>query len=364
MTERQRQHLREVLSKLRKKIAYYRKSDMQLGEQNTKASLIDPLLAGLGWDIQDPEEVTREYRKQSADSPVDYALCISRTARLFVEAKALGKNLVDRKWASQVLNYANVVGVEWCVLTNGDDYLVYNVHAPVEIEEKLFRSIKISDVASEFTTEDTLDLLSKDMLKEKRLATLWDAFHVDRQVRSGVENLWSGHDESLVRLIRKQAKGLTPRQVKASLERGRILIDFPVDVGETEEDQPAARRGRRGKRAAPIAPGLPPQSRIETPLLQAILRRGGRMEMRTQFDEVADQLGKDFGLTPQQKAAKTGDRRTTDWKNRIQWVRQHLITKGEIDGTERGIWKLTPKGQARASDEGRRGISLVEPSTT
>jgi len=119
LTERQRQQVRESLSNLRKKIAYYRKSEMQLGEQNTKALLIDPLLAGLGWDIQDPEEVTREFRRQAADSPVDYALCIARTPRLFVEANSLGKNLTDRKWASQVLNYANVVGVEWCVLTNG-----------------------------------------------------------------------------------------------------------------------------------------------------------------------------------------------------------------------------------------------------
>jgi len=362
MTERQRQVLREILSKLRKKIAYYRKSDMNLGEQNTKASLIDPLLAGLGWDIEDPEEVSREYRKQPTDSPVDYGLCVARTPRLFVEAKSLGKNIADRKWASQVLNYANVVGVEWCVLTNGDDYHLYNVHAPVDIEEKLFRAIKLSDVASEFATEDTLELLSKDMLKEKRLALLWDAYHVDRQVRNGIETLWTEHDASLVRLIRKQAKGLTPRQVKASLERGRIQVDFPVDSGELESDQPVPRKPRRGKRSAPLAPGLPPQSRVELPLLREILARGGRMEMRTHFDEVADSLAKEFGLTPQQNSAKTGDKRTTVWKNRIQWVRQHLITKGDVDGSERGVWKLTAQGKSRVERETRSSLSLVDPA--
>lgn len=33
--------------------------------------------------------------------------------------------------------------------------------------------------------------------------------------------------------------------------------------------------------------------------------------------------------------------------NRVQWVRQALITKGEVNGSIRGIWKLTEKGKER-----------------
>jgi restriction endonuclease Mrr len=86
------------------------------------------------------------------------------------------------------------------------------------------------------------------------------------------------------------------------------------------------------------------------------------MEMRTEFDEVADKMAKTLGLTPQQKFAKTSDQRTTVWKNRIQWVRQHLITKGELDGSERGVWKLTPQGRARAANSEGREIRLVDPA--
>ncbi len=46
------------------------------------------------------------------------------SGRLFVEAKDLGKDLSDRKWISQILGYATVVGAEWCVLTNGDEYRI------------------------------------------------------------------------------------------------------------------------------------------------------------------------------------------------------------------------------------------------
>ena len=56
--------------------------DRGLGEQNSKASLIEPLLEALGWDIRDPDEVHREFRPTSKDSPVDYALKLLRKPRL------------------------------------------------------------------------------------------------------------------------------------------------------------------------------------------------------------------------------------------------------------------------------------------
>jgi predicted type IV restriction endonuclease len=69
-----------------------------------------PILEALGWDIRDWDEVHREYRGKSVDSPVDYALKIMRTPRLFLEAKGLGEDLSDRKWVAQVLGYATVAG--------------------------------------------------------------------------------------------------------------------------------------------------------------------------------------------------------------------------------------------------------------
>jgi len=108
----------------------------------------------LGWDTHDPDEVFREYRRKPQDNPVDHALFLHRSPRLFVEAQGLGTNLLDRKWVSQTLGYATVVGVEWCVLTNGDEYRLYNAHAPVDVEEKLFRSVTVSDdTCDDYTRE-------------------------------------------------------------------------------------------------------------------------------------------------------------------------------------------------------------------
>ena len=98
MTDSAHQSLTNVLPKLRKRIQKIQNRNENIGEQNTKAALIDPLLAALGWDVEDIDEVSREYRRKSQDNPVDYALFMLRSPRLFVEAKGLEKDLRDRKW--------------------------------------------------------------------------------------------------------------------------------------------------------------------------------------------------------------------------------------------------------------------------
>src|SRR5687768_3194135 len=108
-----------------------------LNEADTKAAFIDPILSALGWELRDPFSVSQQYRHKPQDNPVDYALFILRAPAMFVEAKALNRDLSDYKWISQTLAYANAAGVEWCVLTNGD--------AKAEAEKKVFRRVRLSD---------------------------------------------------------------------------------------------------------------------------------------------------------------------------------------------------------------------------
>jgi hypothetical protein len=228
MTNSTRQTLTNALLKLRKRILKIQNRNENIGEQNTKAALIDPLLAALGWDVEDIDEVSREYRRKSQDNPVDYALFMLRSPRLFVEAKGLEKDLSDRKWISQVLGYATVVGVEWCVLTNGDEYRLYNAHAPVDVEQKLFRVVRISESDQEEYILETLELLSKEKMGDNLLNVLWKAHFIDRHVNRALGELLQNDDASLIRLIRKRTPELTPSDIRESLKRADIRIDFPV----------------------------------------------------------------------------------------------------------------------------------------
>ena len=247
--------LEQVLVQVRQRIIRYR--DAPIGEQDTKAALIDPVLRALGWDVEDLEEVQREYRLKSADNPVDYALSILRTPRLFVEAKALGGNLNDRRWANQIMGYAAVAGVEWVVLTNGDEYRIYNSHATVPVEEKVFRTIRITDEGAR--PDETLAVLSKEQMKENWIDVLWKAHFVDRQIRTALEALFTPEpDAALVRLLRKQIPALPPNEIKAGLSRVRVRLDFPEETAISGPPAPARRPARQREKRGGTPPPPPP----------------------------------------------------------------------------------------------------------
>jgi hypothetical protein len=299
MTDSTRQALTDVLPKLRKRIQKIRNRKESIGEQNTKAALIDPLLSTLGWDVEDIDEVSREYRRKSQDNPVDYALFMLRSPRLFVEAKGLEKDLGDRKWISQVLGYATVVGVEWCVLTNGDEYRLYNAHAPVDVEQKLFRIVRISEQDQEEYTLETLALLSKEKMGDNLLNVLWKAHFVDRHVSTTLMELFRNDDSGLIRLIRRSTPGLTPSEIRDSLKRADIRIDFPVVTvssgsttgGEQHDAVPPGEvtdKGGEPKKAINI-PGVQVVDLIRADLVEPPLKlekdyKGSHLEAEIQQD--------------------------------------------------------------------------------
>lgn len=222
-------NLIEVIKKLRNRINKI--SNKNIGEQNTKSTLIEPLLTVLGWDVEELEEVTREFRRKPQDNPVDYALFMFRSPCLFIEAKSLSKDMNDRKWISQTLGYATVVGVEWCVLTNGDEYRIYNSHAAVDVEEKLFRVVSLTDIERTDYTVETLVLLSKDKMSEKLLDVYWKPHFIDRRVKSTLEDLIKNEDSGLIRSIKRHSE-LSSKDIKESLKRADIQINYPIYTPE------------------------------------------------------------------------------------------------------------------------------------
>ena len=198
----------------------------KIGEQNTKAVLIDPVLRALGWNTENVDEVRREYRRRPQDKPVDYALLLNRDPVLFVEAKGLDEELGDRRWASQIISYASVAGVAWVALSDGEEWRIYNAHAPVPVEEKLFRQTRITDdlVAS----QESLALLAKEPMSSNLLAGLWKADHTDRKVKDAVESLFSPEPSPwLVRRLAQEIGDLTQGEVRAALSRTRLSVDIP-----------------------------------------------------------------------------------------------------------------------------------------
>jgi len=90
---------------------------------------------------------------------------------------------------------------------------------------------------------------------------------------------------------------------------------------------------------------FPKQYEIEIPLLKVIEELGGSGKTTDIYPRVAKHFPQ---LTEEDLIAKLPNTPTTNkWQNLVQWCRQGLVVKGEIDGSTRGIWKITPKGRER-----------------
>jgi restriction system protein len=92
---------------------------------------------------------------------------------------------------------------------------------------------------------------------------------------------------------------------------------------------------------------IPLQKSVELPLLKALDGAGGQLKIK----EVGEKVEKYFQeLTDEDKASRleSGGNR---WINRVQWARQRLIEKGEVDSPERGVWRITDLGRARLEKE-------------
>jgi restriction system protein len=89
---------------------------------------------------------------------------------------------------------------------------------------------------------------------------------------------------------------------------------------------------------------IPSEKDIEVPLLKELEAVGGKAKPSDLYDRVAKHFP---NLTPSDREAKHPETDVPIWKNRVQWARQHLVNKGQIDASVRGIWRITGAGRTR-----------------
>ena len=115
--------LEELVGRLRDRIHDHR-SILMSSESTTRYALVDPLLAGLGWDLADPGQVLTEYEASYEGDDkrhyADYVLLHGKRPCLVIEAKSLGTKLGTGDRIDQGTKYCNRVGAQHFVLTDGD----------------------------------------------------------------------------------------------------------------------------------------------------------------------------------------------------------------------------------------------------
>ena len=123
------------------------------------------------------------------NTSLDYALKIDGKARLFIEAKGIGKNLDDKQFIAQTVNYANNEGVLWCVLTNGLVYRVYKTNEPVPMEQKLLFEIELGGESAAADTAKSLELIARNSMLNEALEQWGERVFTDGRVRKAIAQL-------------------------------------------------------------------------------------------------------------------------------------------------------------------------------
>ena len=132
--------LKETIETLRERIQAHRPY-LEGNETRTRQVLIDPMLRTLGWDVGDPNSVELEYgikRKWA-----DYALMGSGRPIAVIEAKALGKSLNDDE-KMQALNYANMDGIDYMAVTNGDHWQMFDVFKRGQLDDRILMEFQLT----------------------------------------------------------------------------------------------------------------------------------------------------------------------------------------------------------------------------
>ena len=146
--------LAATIETIKERIVGHRTS-LAANETRTRQVLIDPLLAALGWNVSDPNQVELEYDVRGRRA--DYALLVDAKPVVVIEAKRLGHQLVDDN-SMQVMNYANTAGIDYMVVTNGDEWTMYSVFERGAIEDRVVMELGILRESSHVNALKSLSL--------------------------------------------------------------------------------------------------------------------------------------------------------------------------------------------------------------
>jgi hypothetical protein len=96
--------------------------------------------------------------------------------------------------------------------------------------------------------DEALALLSKAQLQDNQIDVLWRADFVDRQVRAALEGLFGSEPpKDFVRLVRKRIPSLGTADIRASLARALVTVDYPIPL-------PSAAAAQAPRRSQPSEP--------------------------------------------------------------------------------------------------------------
>jgi type I restriction-modification system DNA methylase subunit len=215
-------------------------------EEDVKSAVIDELLGILGWDVKDLTQVKKEEtvtsKREKHSKKADYALKIDGETKIIIEAKKLDKKFKDINSSEygerekQAINYAYNKGIDWALLTNGEEWRLYNAYWR---KKKLAFQMKIGDFPKD-NNYSKISLLSRESVKKGEL----DDYFEDRPQRPDVNeevtqvllNARASLTESILELNKEKSTEEIREGIQTTMDR-LLFMKICEDRGITEHGQ-------------------------------------------------------------------------------------------------------------------------------
>ncbi len=221
--------VRKVLESVK---AHLSGTNAKLGEADTRAWFIDPLLRALGY--KEIGDLQHEFYVKDTKEYLDYMLLVNGKPRIAVEAKALGRNLTDGD-AGQVIQYCSILGIEWAVVTNVREWRLYHQFAQADLAGKLLFNLDLVG----WSTKDEFDalfdqlwLVSKEAFEGSGGPQAWlRAQRLDAALRDALTNPGSLEVKYLRKRLHGQKVEVGEEDI-ASWFKGKLLEPLPIPAGD------------------------------------------------------------------------------------------------------------------------------------
>ncbi|CAD7771489.1 hypothetical protein FHEFKHOI_01049 [Candidatus Methanoperedenaceae archaeon GB50] len=280
--------LEMVIERMKKHHFLYEQNEMAVRSQ-----IIEPILRGLGWDTENPEEV--QPNVSTEEGIPDYSLLKGDKKVLFIEAKKLSVDIEQREVIRQLAKYCFGEGMKYGVLTNGAIWILFRAFQEgttmserivwkTDIEndeltasvrklntiskdniddiEKLIKKLQILDEIWHSLLDEPKDLVKgfipvfESLIKEGYPEYEFEQTEIEDFIKERVKELISPTEETVIEPIPitepTEGRGAQPRKIKIGADIYEIRNSYDILVNTAEW---LIRKGRLRRENCPIASG-------------------------------------------------------------------------------------------------------------
>lgn len=225
--------IRDGIKKYRN--VFKKAKDRDVNESDTVTVLIDALTDICGYDKY--TEITREYAIRGTFC--DLAVKIDEKPVFLIEVKAIGIAL-NENHLRQAIQYASTEGIEWVILTNGDQWQAHRVLFEKPVKTEIAFDFSFIEEKNISQLVELFFLLSKEGVKKSAI----NVFHEESQLTSRYMVAASLLSEPVLATVRKQLRSLSSK-VKITTDEIKQIIESQVLKREVTEGDDATHAKKR-----------------------------------------------------------------------------------------------------------------------